>query len=470
MGAFGFDAAIEMAGQDANKHKSVFGQADVVVGSVQSLQDNRLMRWDPRSFGLIIIDECHRAMTPMYTKMLNWFEGYHLLGITATPRRGDDRNLGSRFQVKAFEFPLRQAIKEQYLAPVTTRTCKVPIDLRGIKMSGGDFAIGDLEERIMPKLEQLARAFLKECGDRPAVAFLPDVASSNAFAQMLCEVSGQPIARYVAGTQGEFGMSKAERNTNLEAFEQKVYQIVVCCELLIEGWDCPHVEVCGIVRPTLQQYRYAQMVGRALRPSPATGKTSALVIDFDWETEDGAKDLCSTVDLFDDESLDKEVYAVARELERAAGDQEIKAEELIDEAERIVRTRNKLMIRLTGKEAKYEALTFDPVGVGKILDLGLKPKYDLDRRGTNPASERQLQFLASLGVTAPESLSKWGASKMLDKLMKRKKEGLAGMADVQRLLSAGVNPDIARIMSSKDAAQAIRDIEATKPKTQGRMF
>ena len=467
MGGFGFEAAIEMAGLDANAHKAAFGQPDVVVGSVQTLQDDRLMRWEPDSFGLIIIDECHRALTPMYTKPLNWFEGYWLLGITATPRRGDSRNLGARFQTKAYEYSLRRAIKERWLVEIRTRTCRVSIDLRGIKMSGGDFSVGELEERIIPRLEQLGRAFLKEIGDRPAVAFLPDVASAMAFADVLSKIREAPIARYVAGTAGEFGMSKAERKRNLGAYNAGEYQVVVCCELLIEGWDCPRVEAVGIVRPTLQQYRYAQMVGRGTRPCKETGKTDVLVVDFDWETDEGAKDLCSTVDLFDDESIDEDVYAVARGLARErAGVVDVNAGDLIDEAERIVRTRTKLMIRLTGKEAQYEAMTTDPVGAGKLLDVKLNRKYDLDTQGRNPATEKQLKFLAALGVQAPESLSKWGASKMLDRLQKRKDLGLAPMADVRTLLARGVNADLARAMTAADAAAAIVELESVRPMKQ----
>src|SRR5437763_1084004 len=58
---FGFDCAVEMGQRDARQHVANFGQPDVVVGSVQTLQDDRLMRWSPNSFGLIIVDECHRA-------------------------------------------------------------------------------------------------------------------------------------------------------------------------------------------------------------------------------------------------------------------------------------------------------------------------------------------------------------------------------------------------------------------------
>lgn len=338
LSAFGFDCSIEMGQNDARKQAAILGRSEVVVGSVQTLQDDRLMRWEPNSFGLIIVDECHRALADSYTKIFNWFRDYWLIGITATPRRGDDRNLGSRFRTKAYEYSLRRAIADRWLVPIRTRECQVTVDLRGVKMFGGDLSVGELEERIGPRIEQLARGFLKEIGSRPAVAFLPDVGSAMAFAQVINSIRESvggvgANARYVAGMGGEFGMSKAERKANLEAFNAGEYQVIVCCELLIEGWDCPRVEAVGVLRPTLQQYRYAQMVGRGTRPSPGTGKADCLVVDFDWETDKDAKDLCSTVELFDDGSIGEEVFAVARGLaaERAI---DVDPLDVIEEAER----------------------------------------------------------------------------------------------------------------------------------------
>jgi superfamily II DNA or RNA helicase len=465
MGYFGLDAAVEMGENNALAHVATFGAPDVVVGSVQTFQADRLMRWPADWWDYIIIDECHRALADSYTKILNWFGGYKLLGITATPKRGDERNLGARFQKKSYEYKLRRAIEEQWLVPIRTRTCPTSVNLRGIKVSGGDFSVGELEERIGPMIEQLARGFAKEIGGRPAVYFAPDVGSAMAFAQVLNDIGVS--ARYVAGTGGRFGMPKGERNVNLEAYDAGEYQVIVCNELLVEGWDCHRVEAVGVGRPTLQQYRYMQMVGRGTRPSPDTGKTDCLVVDFDWETDDECKDLCTTVDLFNDGSVNEEVFAVARGL---AKERMVDADplEVIEEAERIVRTRQRFRIRLTGKEDQYAAWEHDPVGVAKILDIKLNRKYDLDKQGNNPASSAQVGMLRGLGIRAPEGLSKWGASKMIDKLLKRKADGGSSAVQVQTLLANGVDPGMARTMSFNDAKGAIVEIDAYnrhKPKS-----
>lgn len=470
---FGFETAVEMGADNALEYQATAGEPEVVVGSIQTLQDDRLLRWNPNSFGQIIIDECHRSLAPSYTKTLNHFNDYCLLGITATPTRGDSRNLGARFQSKAYQYHLRNAIEDQWIVPIKVRTCPTKIDLRGIRVAGRDFTAGEIEERLTPMIEQLARRFLYEVGDRPAVVFLPDVGSASAFAECLnalneYEMTGAE-ARYVAGTGGEFGMGKDERNENLDAFNAGAYQIIVCCELLIEGWDCPRVEAVGVLRCTTQQYRYGQMVGRGTRLSPETGKTDLLVIDFDWQTDSDVKDLCSVIELFDDGTLDKDVYAIAKRIarERAV---DVDPVEVIEEAERIIRTKQRFRIRLTGKEEQIEAIEHDPIGVAKLLDIKLNRRYDLDKRGDNPASDAQLYKLAQLGVQAPQGLSKWGASKLIGKLVKRQEAGLAAAAQVQALIVFGVNADMARGLSYDEAKQAIVEIDTAQRLTQGVMF
>ena len=88
----------------------------------------------------------------------------------------------------------------------------------------------------------------------------------------------------------------------------------------------------------------------------------------------------------------------------------------------------------------------DPVGVAKLLDIKLNRKYDLDRNGANPASSAQLACSGASESKPPRDLSKWGASKMIKNLLKRKERGEASAIQVQSLMASGVDADIARSM------------------------
>ena len=84
----------------------------VVVGSVQTLmREKRLNSFDPFYFNTIIIDEAHHCISDSYQRVLQHFPHAHVLGVTATPDRGDMRNLGVYFESLAYEYTLPKAIK-----------------------------------------------------------------------------------------------------------------------------------------------------------------------------------------------------------------------------------------------------------------------------------------------------------------------------------------------------------------------
>ena len=97
--ATGLGCSVEKAEQ------SCFGQwYRVTVGSVQTLmREKRLRQFPERYFGTIIVDEAHHCISDSYQKVLQYFPEAHVLGVTATPDRGDMRDLGTYFENIAYE-------------------------------------------------------------------------------------------------------------------------------------------------------------------------------------------------------------------------------------------------------------------------------------------------------------------------------------------------------------------------------
>ena len=125
----------------------------VVVGSVQSLmREKRLGRFPVDYFGTIIIDEAHHCISDSYQKVLRHFENAKVLGVTATPDRGDMRNLGEVFDSLAYEYTLPKAIREGYLSPIKALTIPLQLDLSGVAMQSGDFKAGDIATALDPYL------------------------------------------------------------------------------------------------------------------------------------------------------------------------------------------------------------------------------------------------------------------------------------------------------------------------------
>lgn len=445
LSAIGLDVAVEMGQQNAKAVDAFFGDPDVVVGTVQTLQSARLLSWRPDHFGMIITDEAHHARAKSYQSIYGHFSHAAHLGITATPDRGDGKNLGAVYASLAYEYPLRTAIRAGWLVPLVATRLATTVDLRGIKTTAGDFNQGELEERISPLIEQLADATRTEIGSRKAVVFTPDVGSASAFASALDQM-GVP-SYYVAGASGKYSLPKEERRRRLQMFRDSEFQVICCCDLLTEGWDQPDVSAVVIARPTRMRNRYAQMVGRGTRIAP--DKVDCLVIDFDWTTDSGSKDLATSVDLFDDSETDDEVIEQAQKLLREG--KQCNPLDAIEEATVIVK--RALEVKLSGAQVAYRRWTYDPVDVGDLV--GIKLKRDWDFNPNDPASARQLDYLKSLGMKQPRGLSRWGAGKCIKELSKRREQGLASPSQVQFLRNLGVDLERAKTMKTREASQTI---------------
>ena len=247
----------------------------VVVGSVQTLmREKRLKGFSENYFDTIIIDEAHHAISDGYQRVLDHFPEAQVLGVTATPDRGDMKNLGSVFDSLAYEYTLPQAIKEGYLSPIKAITIPLKLDLSGVSTQAGDFKASDIDTALDPYLYQIADEMLKYCKERKTVVFLPLVKTSQKFRDILISKGFN-----AAEVNGE----STDRAEILEAFDKGEYNVLCNSMLLTEGWDCPSVDCVIVLRPTKVRGLYCQMVGRGTRL--CEGKTELLLLDFLWHTE-----------------------------------------------------------------------------------------------------------------------------------------------------------------------------------------
>lgn len=116
--------------------------ADVVVASVQSLS-SRKERFSARAFDLIICDECHRALSPSWEQVIGYFWSQAsaatlLLGMTATPRRTDERSAIALFGEPAFEIARSDLEDLGYLVPMQYFTVQGDLRLDRLELSAGD--------------------------------------------------------------------------------------------------------------------------------------------------------------------------------------------------------------------------------------------------------------------------------------------------------------------------------------------
>ena len=381
----------------------------VVVGSVQSLQrPQRLEQFPHDYFGTIVIDEAHHAITDGYRRVLDWFPEA-VLGVTATPDRGDMRNLGEVFGSLAYEYKLTEAIRDGFLCRILAQTIPLQLDISTVGMSGGDYAVGELGGALDPYLDQIAAEMARYCKDRKTVVFLPLIKTSQKFRDILnahgfnaAEVNGQ----------------SADRAEVLADFEAGKYNVLCNSMLLTEGWDCPSVDCVVVLRPTKVRSLYSQMVGRGTRLSP--GKKDLLLLDFLWLTD--RHELCRPADLICEDR------AVAQQmtdnLAAAACPEDI--EDAAKQAgEDVVAQREEALAKQLAEQRRKRARLVDPLQYEMSIqaeDLtGYVPAFGWE---SSPPTAEQLTALEKLGIQ-PDGVDSAGkAGLLLDRLAKRRDEGL----------------------------------------------
>lgn len=396
----------------------------VTVGSVQTLmRERRLSQFPEDYFGTIIIDEAHHSISESYQRILQHFSGAKVLGVTATPDRGDMKNLGQVFDSLAYEYTLPKAIKEGYLSPIKALTIPLKMDLSGVSIQAGDFKAGDIATALDPYLHQIADEMTKYCRDRKTVAFLPLVKTSRKFRDILNE---RGFA--AAEVNGE----SRERAEILTDFENGRYNILCNSMLLTEGWDCPGVDCIVVLRPTKIRSLYSQMVGRGTRL--AEGKTELLLLDFLWNTE--RHELCHPADLI---CTDQEVSKrMTQNLEESAG-----CPVDIEEAEKtasedVVAQREEALAKQLAEMRNRKRKLVDPLQFEMSIqaeDLsGYVPAFGWEMA---PPSDRQKKTLEKLGIFPDEIDNAGKAAKILDRLDKRRTEDLTTPKQIRFLESRG---------------------------------
>lgn len=258
----------------AEKEKAEFTaslSASVVVASFQTVA-RRLDKWPRDHFSLVIADEAHHAISPSQQAVLKHFDEHaKVIGVTATPDRGDKKNLGQYFENIAKEIKLFDLIDDGYLSKITLRSIPIEIDLNGVRQTAGDFNEADLGHALEPYLDEIARSIKQHAGNRRTLAFLPLIATSRKFVEA-CRTAGLS-AEHVDG-------ESADRKEILQRFADWEFDVLSNAMLLTEGYDDPSIDCIVCLRPTRSRSLYAQICGRGTRIDSL--KENLLLLDFLW--------------------------------------------------------------------------------------------------------------------------------------------------------------------------------------------
>ncbi len=249
-----------------------------VFASIQSLSADRLSQLEPNRFDVVVIDEFHHAEAASYRRLQNHVQPIELLGLTATPERGDGVDVREFFGGRvAAELRLWEALEQNLLCPFHYFGVHDGTDLGELQWKRGGYDLGALSN-LYTGDDARTRIVFKELRDRVA-----DVAAMRALGFCVSvDHAGYMAHRFVdAGIPARAvsaETSTTDRQAALNALRNREINILFAVDLFNEGLDIPEVDTVLFLRPTESATVFLQQLGRGLRLTP--GKTVLTAFDF----------------------------------------------------------------------------------------------------------------------------------------------------------------------------------------------
>jgi superfamily II DNA or RNA helicase len=370
--------------------------AGVVVASVQTLAINgRRQRFPRDHFRTVIVDEAHRTLAESYLRILGHFEPAQVLGVTATPDRGDRQCLGRYYQDIAFEISLTDMIMSGWLSPIRIKTVPLQIDITKVGIRAGDYSEEELALALEPVLQELAEAIKQEVADRKTLIFLPLVRTSYQFTGILKQHG--LAAEAICG-------ESTDRKEILSRFASGETMILCNAMLLVEGYDESSIDCVICLRPTTIRSLYAQMVGRGTRIHP--GKENLLLLDFLWLSRE--HNLIRPAALIAKDQAHQ--AAIEAQLKKAGGD--LLQAERDAQAEREAALARKLKAQRESEGTEIDLLELANRWQAPDI-IEYKPTFAWERRGL---TEKQIAILDRNGVDLELVQNRGHASLILSSL------------------------------------------------------
>jgi superfamily II DNA or RNA helicase len=437
-----------------------------VAGTVDSLH-RRVGRFADRPPSLVVVDEMHHSAAPTWTKVIQAFPGAKVLGLTATPDRGDGKSHDAIYDVTTVDLQIDWAWENAWLVPAIGRTVKVANnDLRKVKQHGGDFDAHELARAISAAHESMVDEVLKtfaepEIGQRSTIFFAPSKDAAHEITAMF----NARCADMAVAVDGE--MDSGERGRAFDAIRGGGAQVIVNFGVIVEGVDVPNVSNVVFGRPTRKRWIAVQMAGRGLRPAAGlldtldtaeppvraraisdSRKPDCLWTDFVWLSK---HNLITPVHLAlgGCEGDTRLVKRVARETQERATDLQAAVSRARKHEEKLENDRL-ARARATSDRLGIEMIPYDPMAGATKAGASVAPGRRLDM------TLNQGRELLRIGYFDSEikGWTKDQATAAIIKWRQRRKAGLASKKQLHTLLRTGI-PNAELV--SRDLAGRIQD-------------
>lgn len=443
----------------------------VVVSTIQTLGSGgdgggRMGKFDPMKFGILIIDEAHHATSPSYRRVIDYYRSnpkLKVLGVTATPDRGDEEALGQVFKTVAFDYEILDAIRDGWLVPIEQQMVTINgLDFSSVRTTAGDLNSADLAAVMEAEkvLHGVVGSTIDIIGSKRALVFTASVKH----AEMASEIFNRHksgMSEWVCG-----GTDTDKRKLINQKFDSSEIQVLCNCGTHTEGYDSPGIEVIVMARPTKSRSLYAQMIGRSTRALPGvvdghgldtpdlrkasianSPKPSCLVIDFVGNS--GKHKLMTTADILGGKVSD---VAIESAIIRAKNSSKpVRMDTLLEEEEAAQKERDVRRILEEARRMRLRAkVSFSQTTIDPFNILQIQP---VKQRGWDQGkvlSEKQRNFMRKSGIN-PDSMNYSAAKQLIGELITRFDKHLCTLNQAKVLKKFGYRTD----MTFQEASQTI---------------
>ncbi|GAB0132718.1 hypothetical protein EsDP_00001146 [Epichloe bromicola] len=301
------------------------GAADITIASVQSITSrDRLEKFPPSDFKLVLVDEAHHIVAPGYLKTLKHFgldqkqrDSPTLIGVSATFSRFDGVKLGAAIDEIVYHRDYVDMITDKWLSDVIFTTVESSANLSKVKNGAfGDFQTGELSKVVNTDEvnDVTVKSWMAKAADRKStLVFCVDLAHVSGLTHKFREYGHD--ARFVTGET-----PRLERGELLEAFKKGEFPVLVNCGVFTEGTDIPNIDCIVLARPTRSRNLLVQMIGRGMRLHP--GKENCHIIDLVSSLETGIVTTPTLFGLDPNELVEKASVTDMRDMKERRGEEE----------------------------------------------------------------------------------------------------------------------------------------------------
>jgi superfamily II DNA or RNA helicase len=412
----------------------------------------------------VLTHNCHHYPSKTWRRPFDYFQA-KVVGVTATPDRGDSKALGKLFDTVAYVYDIADGIDDGWLVPIIGKTVEAKeIDLSRVSASKGDLEIGELDEAMLQAAEHICQETLKLCPDRQGIMFWPGVRSAELAMYKMNALRPDSCAFVHGGTE------PTERKQLMEDYRRGRYQWLSNCMIATEGFDAPTTSCIVFGRPTKSRSLAAQMAGRGTRVLPgvvdafpakeqaferlraisSSAKPDMMLLDFVGNAGRHKGLLVTPTDILGGNYSEAEVKMAKKAAQREGGG---------DVAAQLKKAREELRRMASEYRAhvKSKIENWDPFG---FVGFKLENEQKYADFGAEPLTDKQYAALKRMGFPENQldSMSKRQGIRLFNHMSKRREKGLCSMGKANQLRKHGIDPSRVR---EDDAVRAMDYLAAT---------